>query len=549
MDSIQSRIGDYGSFFTDAKNRLSSKDSPFLRNLGTRDQNDPTVALLDAWSVTADVLSFYRERLTQESYLRTATDEGSLRQLANMVGFKPRPGIAATAHLAYLLEPSAKPVEIEPGAQVQTQPGPQEKMQTFETDEMLVARAEWSQMKPRQNRPSSIDILDALTRTTIRINDTSLFVRPGERVLFVFDMKLGYQVVREVLSAKTNIEQSFVELTLKNKDNLVLVLDKNKGKPETNLIEQLLDEREELSKKLTDISISQNLRHSLLLLSNILSSYLLGTDAISTYNSLSDLINFVNSPKASTSARTFKIVTLNPKEKKIFIPEVNKLHDIFDNLAHSEFKQSISNNSEATSLGDLLPSLLHPSSTNLKSSAGDLQLLKKQSLNTEGDVRIGLVQAMSPMLQDTLGDALRVMPANPVESEPSIYLLRTVVSPFGAVAPKNLSNAGGHFFSNEWALDTSDAKEGAAFLETVVDTITSDSFAIINTPFWSTTINSVEYQVSPGRLLRFALVRSAETIQRGSYNISGKITRLELVEPENTEKGIPLPVVLPIIFK
>ena len=179
LNGIRARIGDYGAFFTDAKRQLSSKESPNLQALGTRDPTDPTIALLDAWSVTADVLTFYRERLTQEAYLRTATDEVSLRELANMVGFKPRPGIAATVHLAYLLDPAAKPVDIEPGAKAQTVPLPGEKMQTFETDERLTARAEWSQMKPRQSRPSNIDMLYALTRPTLRLTDPSLFVRPG----------------------------------------------------------------------------------------------------------------------------------------------------------------------------------------------------------------------------------------------------------------------------------------------------------------------------------------------------------------------------------
>lgn len=529
LDSIHTRIGDYRAFFTDAKRQLSSKESPNLQALGTRDPTDPTIALLDAWSVTTDVLTFYRERLTQEAYLRTATDEVSLRQLANMVGFKPRPGIAATTHLAYLLDPSAKPVDINPGAKAQTVPLPGEKMQTFETDEKLAARAEWSQMKPRQRRPSSIDILDALTRPTIRIDDTSLFVRPGERVLFVFGLKLGFQVTREVLSAKTNIELGFVELTLKPKDDLVLALEKNKDKP--NLIQQLLNERNILSTSQNADSINSNLKHALLLLSNILSSYLLGTSAIDAYN----LLNSIRRPVTESDNSIQQVFNLKQSSKKLFYIRFNELFKIFEKIAKFNLHSIINNESKATSLDDFLLSLVHPSTSILKTNGKELPLSAKQGFESEGVVRIGLVQVVNPSFQGIVEPAIAAMPANPVhKEEPSIYLLRTVVSPFGAVAPNKISNTNNQFVSEDWRLNIADVLEGAAYLETVVDAITADSFAIINTPLWSNkTKNSDESLVSPERLLRFVRVRSAQTFQRGDYSISGKVTKLELADADS----------------
>ena len=53
--------------------RLSSADYPALRYLKTRDTDDFSIALLDASSVVLDILTFYQERLANESYLRTAT--------------------------------------------------------------------------------------------------------------------------------------------------------------------------------------------------------------------------------------------------------------------------------------------------------------------------------------------------------------------------------------------------------------------------------------------------------------------------------------------
>ena len=44
---------------------------PALAGLGTRDDDDFSIALLDAWATVADVLTFYGERIANESYLPT----------------------------------------------------------------------------------------------------------------------------------------------------------------------------------------------------------------------------------------------------------------------------------------------------------------------------------------------------------------------------------------------------------------------------------------------------------------------------------------------
>jgi hypothetical protein len=512
LDAIRTRIGDYGAFFTDAKRQLSAKESPNLQALGTRDPTDPTIALLDAWSVTADVLTFYRERLTQEAYLRTATDEVSLRQLANLVGFKPRPGIAATAHLAYLLDPSAKPVEINPGAKAQTVPLPGEKMQTFETDEKLAARAEWSQMKPRQSRPSHIDMLDALTRPTIRLADTSLFVRPGERVLFVFGVKLGHQVVREVLSAKTNIELGFVELTLKPRDGLVQALLKN-----GNLLENLIKTRDNISKELGIVRPSQDPtsligKHLLA----VLSSYFLGADAIEVLSLLGNTA-FI---RQRGRDRPFKI-------------EIDTLNGIFKEIANSVFPEP---QKQLPTAIDSIFREIRKSAKGEVSSSSFISQQAKDGFQPDGVVRIELAQSMVKEFQDSLNPALRVMQPNPITVAPLVYLLRTVVSPFGAVAPKKISNADGTFEEKEWSLDLAD-KQGPAFLETVVDAITNDSFAIIQTPL---PIGDLQNEIPNQRLLSFVRVRSCQTVARGSYNLSSKVTKLELADAVS---GEPLKII------
>jgi hypothetical protein len=95
-----------------------------LRGLTTRNANDPSIALLDGWATVGDILTFYQERIANEGYLRTATERRSVLELARLVGYKLRPGVSATAYLAYLLDEKAtEPVEIPVGARSQSIPG------------------------------------------------------------------------------------------------------------------------------------------------------------------------------------------------------------------------------------------------------------------------------------------------------------------------------------------------------------------------------------------------------------------------------------------
>ena len=59
-----------------------------LRSLTTREESDPSIALLDGWATVADVLGFYQERIANnEGYLRTATERRSVLELARLVGY------------------------------------------------------------------------------------------------------------------------------------------------------------------------------------------------------------------------------------------------------------------------------------------------------------------------------------------------------------------------------------------------------------------------------------------------------------------------------
>ena len=129
--------GDRQQFLAQMLAALARTDAtggqPF--GLRTRALDDPTVALLDAWATVADVIAFYQERIANEGYLRTATQPGSLLAIAQLVGYRPRPGLAASVWLAYSLQPDPADtaVVLPAGLLAQSVPGTGELPQTFET--------------------------------------------------------------------------------------------------------------------------------------------------------------------------------------------------------------------------------------------------------------------------------------------------------------------------------------------------------------------------------------------------------------------------------
>ena len=168
LSGLSYRVGVYDSFFAAMKLRLSGQDLSFppavppLRALKTRDQDDPAIALLDAWAVIGDVLTFYQERIANEGYLRTATERQSIAALAALVGAELRPGVSASTYLAYTIDPTISNGFIPAGSKVQSIPGTGQTAQTFETSEDLSGMGIFSAMLPRLTRPQ---ILSADTST------------------------------------------------------------------------------------------------------------------------------------------------------------------------------------------------------------------------------------------------------------------------------------------------------------------------------------------------------------------------------------------------
>ena len=158
LPAIAYRVGTYATFYETLLARLTSPGAAALQPLSARD-DDFTPALLDAWAVVGDVLTFYQERIANEQYLRTATERRSVLELARAIGYELAPGAAAATWLAFTLEDApGAPAEVvvAKGTRAQSLPGPGEKPQSFETVEEVAARPGWNSLLPRPTRPQAL---------------------------------------------------------------------------------------------------------------------------------------------------------------------------------------------------------------------------------------------------------------------------------------------------------------------------------------------------------------------------------------------------------
>jgi hypothetical protein len=200
LEALAYRVGTYGAFLETMKARLSNMvvtvpdsndllklvEAYPLRNLTTLASYDASIALLDAWAVVGDVLTFYQERVANEGFLRTATERRSVLELARLVGYSLRPGVAASVFLALELD-RGHDVMIQPyEIKAQSTPGPGEVPQTFENIDPLDARFTWNKLHARLTQPQTITSIaesDATKNVRLYVKGVNANLAPNDVVL------------------------------------------------------------------------------------------------------------------------------------------------------------------------------------------------------------------------------------------------------------------------------------------------------------------------------------------------------------------------------
>ena len=196
QSSIAYRTGTWASFKESMLARLSSSDYPALAGLTTRADNDYSIALLDASALVLDILTFYQERLANESYLGTATQLYSLTQLSQLIGYQPSPGVSASVYLAFTL--SASPglptslttgaITIPAGTTVQSVPGQGQIPQSFQTSADILGKPTWNALAVQTGNPW----LPRPGDKSVYLDGTATQLQPGDAFLIVGNERIGH---------------------------------------------------------------------------------------------------------------------------------------------------------------------------------------------------------------------------------------------------------------------------------------------------------------------------------------------------------------------
>ena len=223
LPAIRYRTGTHGSFRETMLTRLTRR-MPEPRP-DVRAEEDFTTALVDAFATVADVLTFYQERIANESYLRTATERVSILQLARTIGYELKPGVAASVALAFRIDeppplppnltrnidivvPVPRATPVAKGTRVQSLPRPGESAQTFETIEDIVAFPDWNAIVPKlqRQRPRIKSPIDVAGKVDVRGGDIVVIENGGKRAI-AHVTNAGYDEASDLTTIQFELEK------------------------------------------------------------------------------------------------------------------------------------------------------------------------------------------------------------------------------------------------------------------------------------------------------------------------------------------------------
>lgn len=179
---LRRRVGEFHGFLEDlvASVERQEVDGATLGTSWDIEADPAALRLAELWAYVAETIAAYGELTAGESYLPTAQDWTDLRRIAALVGFAPRPPIAAQGWVVADIESTTSPV-VPAGTRVQAPAKPGGKSQTFEVITDTALRAEWAGLTATWVPQPAIP-----TDRSIRFIGDPGF-RAADRVLFVLE--------------------------------------------------------------------------------------------------------------------------------------------------------------------------------------------------------------------------------------------------------------------------------------------------------------------------------------------------------------------------
>lgn len=526
LPSLTYRAGTYATFFESMVARLSTlyldvPSSPGssvlqrirpLSGLTTRELIDPSIALLDAWSVVADVLTFYQERIANEGYLLTATEHRSILELARLVGYKLRPGVSASVYLAFTAAKAFNGI-IPAGTRAQSIPGTGETAQFFETSIDLTAREEWNNLQPRLTRPQVITLnvdsgTDAATRDTLYFQGVSTNLKVGDGMLIVLGNGQGQQAFRFIESVAVQAEQNRTEVTLQEPPP-------SAGSQPADTASAALNP---FIEQATSIFANSDL-------------------ATAVAEVLSELV--ANVATATSDQAAADIVSAA-------IPKIQEQHDIAERRGFTRLEPwtadvlsvmeslvsviaNLDNNAVGSGTTQFFPSPLAPSPlANLTAIIETLALPRSiqpansqrlvrtvaQSFSTQADIAPRLLAAFRPSIASTIYRAWGGI-ETPL-AQPVVYGMRVKAAPYGNNAPQQtiVPAVGGVPQLQEWPVATIDQSPFLS-LDATYNGIVPGSWVVLNSS-----------DVKNGPLILQAA--DVQTVSRSEYGIAARVTQIDV---------------------
>jgi hypothetical protein len=526
LPALTYRTGTYATFFESMVARLSNMylDVPSqggvgpieriypLAKLTTREQSDPSIALLDAWAIVADVLTFYQERIANEGYLLTATERRSILELARLTGYNLRPGVSASVYLAFTVATSFEGT-LPAGTRAQSIPGAGETAQFFETSFDLPARDGWNNLQPRLTRPQVITLAsdsgtDAATRETLYFQGISTNLKTGDALLIVLGEDAGQQVLRFVESVDVQADQKRTEVTLQEpplqgKSSIQATVD--------DALNPFIDQA-------TSIFADSDLAGTVAgILTNVVNQVKSAPDRVTAAGMVRAAIPAIQEEHSIAERRKF--TRLEPWTADL-LAVLRALPILLTRErggggggGQPQLMESVLAPSALENLTAILGPLALPPSLQ---PANPQRLVRtiEQTFSSQADTAPRLLAAFRPAVATTLYQAWGGVehPSSQVE----VYALRVKAAPFGNNAPKQMQVPDVHQvpIPKEWTPAATDTV-GDLSLDATYDKILPGSWVVVNSP-------------SLSKPLIITRAIDAQPVSRADYGMAARVTRLTL---------------------
>lgn len=170
-DRIRYRADDYAGIRAALVQRLQEQFpewNPSLLEKGG--DQDLAVALIELFSHMGDILGFYQDIRANEAFLRTATLPASVVDLCRLIGYRARPGAAASTLQVFLLKPGTSGL-VPAGFRAQSEATERTRSLIFETAHPLEAHADRNVLRIFDFDRSEVELVLPGT-TSVQLSET-----------------------------------------------------------------------------------------------------------------------------------------------------------------------------------------------------------------------------------------------------------------------------------------------------------------------------------------------------------------------------------------